>query len=56
MTLHRLRWMDTWFSVLAPMFNLHLKTTGVTELWRVRKPGVDGIITRYEESDDRHPL
>ncbi|MBV7550243.1 hypothetical protein KW849_28605 [Pseudomonas sp. PDM26] len=24
--------------------------------WRVRKPGVDGIITRYEGFDDRHPL
>lgn len=56
MTLHSLRRMDTWFSVLAPMFNLHLKTTGVTELWRVRKPGGDGIITRYEGFDAHHPL
>jgi len=32
------------------------ETTGVTEPWRVRKPGVDGIITRYEYFDDRHPL
>lgn len=23
----------------------------MTELWRVRKPGVDGIITRYEGFD-----
>jgi putative hemin transport protein len=46
-----LRWMDTWFNVLDPMFNLHLKTTGVTELWRVRKPSVDGIITSYEGFD-----
>jgi iron complex transport system permease protein len=29
------------------------KTTGVTEPWRVRKPGVDGIITRYESFDAR---
>ena len=28
-----------------------LKTTGVIELWRVRKPSVDGIITRYEGFD-----
>ncbi|NUU38772.1 hemin-degrading factor [Pseudomonas sp. C2B4] len=46
-----LRWMDTWFNVLDPNFNLHLKTTGVTELWRVRKPSVDGIITSYEGFD-----
>ena len=38
------------------MFNLHLKTTGVTELWCVRKPSVDGIITRYEGFDARPPL
>jgi hypothetical protein len=24
--------------------------------WRVRKPGVDGIITRYEGFDTRPPL
>lgn len=34
-----------------PAFNLHLKTTGVTELWRVRKPSVDGIVTSYEGFD-----
>ncbi|WPN49906.1 ChuX/HutX family heme-like substrate-binding protein [Pseudomonas sp. P8_241] len=33
------------------LFNLHLKTTGVTQLWRVRKPSVDGIITSYEGFD-----
>jgi len=32
------------------------KTTGMTEPWRVRKPGVDGIITRYEGFDARPPL
>lgn len=46
-----LRWMDTWFNVLDPAFNLHLKTTGITELWRVRKPSVDGIVTSYEGFD-----
>ncbi|MGY2340192.1 hemin-degrading factor [Pseudomonas sp. SDO5532_S415] len=46
-----LRWMDSWFNVLDPAFNLHLKTTGVTELWRVRKPSVDGIITSFEGFD-----
>jgi putative hemin transport protein len=44
--------MDCWFNLLAPMSNLLLKTTG----WRVRKPGVDGIITRYEGFDARPPL
>ncbi|MNY72947.1 Hemin transport protein HemS [compost metagenome] len=48
--------MDTWFNVLDPEFNLHLKTTGVTELWRVRKPSVDGIITSYEGFDAQGEL
>ncbi|MBB2493441.1 hemin-degrading factor [Aquipseudomonas ullengensis] len=48
---NNLRWMDTWFNVLDPEFNLHLKTTGVTELWRVRKPSSDGVITSWEAYD-----
>ncbi|MCY1179170.1 Hemin transport protein HemS [compost metagenome] len=55
-TVSNLRWMDTWFNVLDPEFNLHLKTTGVTELWRVRKPSVDGIITSYEGFDAQGEL
>lgn len=46
-----LRWMDTWFNVLDPEFNLHLQTTGVAELWRVRKPSTDGVITSWEAFD-----
>ncbi|WP_068828202.1 hemin-degrading factor [Pseudomonas sp. BMS12] len=46
-----LRWMGDWFNVLDPEFNLHLKTPGVVELWRVRKPSSDGIITSYEAFD-----
>jgi putative hemin transport protein len=48
--------MNDWLNALDPMSNLHLKTTGMTEPWRVRKPGVDGIITRYEGFDTRPPL
>ncbi len=46
-----LRWMDTWFNVLDPAFNLHLKTPAVTELWRVSKPSSDGVITSWEAFD-----
>lgn len=46
-----LKWLDTWFNVLDPEFNLHLKTPGVTELWRVRKPSSDGVITSWEAFD-----
>ena len=50
-TVSNLRWMGDWFNVLDPEFNLHLKTPGVVELWRVRKPSYDGIITSYEAFD-----
>ncbi|AYC31683.1 hemin-degrading factor [Pseudomonas cavernae] len=46
-----LRWLDSWFNVLDPEFNLHLKTPGVTALWRVRKPSSDGVITSWEAFD-----
>lgn len=48
---NNLRWMDSWFNVLDPDFNLHLETRGVVELWRVRKPSVDGVITSLEAFD-----
>jgi putative hemin transport protein len=46
-----LRWLDSWFNVLDPEFNLHLQTRGVTEVWRVRKPSSDGVITSWEAFD-----
>ncbi|MFI8745234.1 hemin-degrading factor [Pseudomonas sp. NPDC077186] len=46
-----LRWLDSWFNVLDAEFNLHLQTAGVVELWRVRKPSVDGVITSLEAFD-----
>lgn len=53
---HNLRWMQDWFNVLDPAFNLHLKTPGLAELWRVRKPSSDGIITAWEGFDARGEL
>lgn len=50
-TVNNLQWMDTWFNVLDPDFNLHLQTKGVTELWRVRKPSTDGVVTSWEAFD-----
>lgn len=50
-TVENLKWMDDWFNVLDPLFNLHLKTPGVVELWRVRKPSSDGVVTSWEAFD-----
>lgn len=46
-----LRWFDDWFNVLDGEFNLHLKASAVAELWRVRKPSCDGVITSWEAFD-----
>lgn len=48
---NNLRWMNDWFNVLDPDFSLHLDTRGVAELWRVRKPSSDGVITSWEAFD-----
>ncbi|WP_447745934.1 hemin-degrading factor [Pseudomonas nicosulfuronedens] len=50
-TVENLKWMDDWFNVLDPLFNLHLKMPGVAELWRVRKPSSDGVVTSWEAFD-----
>ncbi|WP_028239852.1 hemin-degrading factor [Stutzerimonas azotifigens] len=46
-----LRVFGEWFNVLDDEFNLHLKTAAVSELWRVRKPSSDGIVTSWEAFD-----
>lgn len=50
-TVENLKWMDDWFNILDAQFNLHLKTPGVVELWRVRKPSSDGVVTSWEAFD-----
>ena len=51
-----LRWAGDWFNVLDPKFNLHLKAHAITQLWRVRKPTVDGVITSWEAYDAKGEL
>lgn len=45
-----------WFNVLDPAFNLHLRDGAIAELWRVRKPTVDGLVTSLEAYDDQGEL
>lgn len=49
--IHNLRWVGDWFNVLDADFNLHLKMPAVAQLWRVRKPSSDGMITSWEAFD-----
>jgi len=50
---NNLRWLDSWFNVLDSEFNLHLKTPSIAQLWRVRKPSSDGIVTSWEAFDEQ---
>lgn len=51
-----LRWVDRWFNVLDPLFSLHLKADDIQQLWRVRKPSADGLITSWEAFDAQGEL
>ena len=44
--------MGSWLNVLDPRFNLHLDMSGVTNIWLVRKPTDDGIVTSLELFDE----
>ena len=50
---NNLRWLDSWFNVLDSEFNLHLKTPAIAQLWRVRKPSSDGMVTSWEAFDEQ---
>lgn len=45
-----------WFNVLDPAFNLHLRDGAISELWRVRKPTADGIVSSLEAYDSQGEL
>lgn len=50
---HTLKRVGPWFNVLDPGFNLHLRDGDIAEVWVVRKPTRDGIVTSLESYDDR---
>jgi putative hemin transport protein len=40
-----------WFNVLDPEFNMHLREDGIANVWLVKKPTDDGIVTSIEVFD-----
>ncbi|WP_158826773.1 hemin-degrading factor [Mucilaginibacter lacusdianchii] len=40
-----------WFNVLDPEFNMHLRLDGISKLWLVKKPTVDGLVHSIEAYD-----
>lgn len=47
----RIERMGPWINVLDPGFNLHLREDLVAQVWLVRKPTADGIVTSVELFD-----
>ena len=47
----KLKTFGTWFNVLDPGFNLHLREDAIASAWVVRKPTEDGIVTSLEIFD-----
>jgi putative hemin transport protein len=50
-TVTRLVEMGTWFNVLDPEFNLHLREEAIANVWHVIKPSADGDINSIELFD-----
>ncbi len=48
--------LDQWVNIMDPEFNLHLDTSGIAEVWEVRKPTADGIVTSVEVFDAQGEL
>jgi len=49
--IHTVKPMGPWINVMDPTFHLHLRNDHVSELWAVRKPTKDGIVTSIEAYD-----
>ena len=41
-------WLNDWFNVMDPDFNLHLDMSKIAQVWVVRKPTADGEVTALE--------
>ena len=50
-TIHKLLRTGPWFNILDPGFNLHANTTLIDQVWLVRKPTADGVVSSLEMFD-----
>ncbi|WP_218044310.1 hemin-degrading factor [Kiloniella majae] len=51
--IEKVKEMGPWINILDPGFNLHLRQDHIAEIWLVRKPTKDGIITTLEIFNDK---
>jgi putative hemin transport protein len=52
--INTIRVMENWVNVMDPRFTLHLRTDHLAEMWLVRKPIREGVITTIELYDAEH--
>ncbi len=52
--IEKIKDMGPWINVLDPGFNLHLREDRIAEIWLVRKPTKDGVITTLELFDSEN--
>ena len=50
-TIRKLLRTGPWFNILDPGFNLHANTTLIDQVWLVRKPTTDGVVSSLEMFD-----
>lgn len=53
---HKLKRTGTWFNVLDPEFNLHINTADIEQIWSVKRPTADGIVSSVECFNARREL
>lgn len=46
-------WHGNWFNIMDPDFNLHLDMDTINQVWVVRKPTEDGVVTAIEVFNDQ---
>ena len=51
--IYRIVDVKSWFNILDPGFNLHLDIEKIQQIWLVRKPSKDGVITSMELLDNQ---
>ncbi|KKJ75732.1 hemin transporter [Kiloniella litopenaei] len=51
--IEKVKEMGPWINILDPGFNLHLRQDHIAEIWLVRKPTKDGVITTLEIFNDK---
>lgn len=51
--IYKTMWHQNWYNIMDPDFNMHLDMTQIDQVWVVRKPTVDGIVTSIEVFDSK---